>query len=95
MRFDDRVTGNLDVFGVNAQVIHVEIDPSEIDKNVKTSVAINAETGEVLTLLARDPELTFKPGSAGSSRSTATAVKSLPPSSRRSRAGSAGKASCS
>ena len=61
MRFDDRVTGNLDVFGVNAQVIHVEIDPSEIDKNVKTSVAINAETGEVLTLLARDPELTFKP----------------------------------
>jgi acetolactate synthase-1/2/3 large subunit len=61
MRFDDRVTGNLDVFGVNAQVIHVEIDPSEIDKNVKTSVAINADTGEVLTLLARDPELTFKP----------------------------------
>jgi len=61
MRFDDRVTGKLDIFGVNAQVIHVEIDPSEIDKNVKTSVAINADTGEVLTLLARDPELTFKP----------------------------------
>jgi acetolactate synthase I/II/III large subunit len=61
MRFDDRVTGNLDVFGVNAKVIHVEIDPSEIDKNVKTSVAINADTREVLNLLARDPELTSKP----------------------------------
>ncbi len=61
MRFDDRVTGNLDVFGVNAKVIHVEIDPSEIDKNVKTTVAINADTGEVLNLLARDPELTSKP----------------------------------
>ena len=61
MRFDDRVTGNLDVFGVNAEVIHVEIDPSEIDKNVKTTVAINADTGEVLNLLARDPQLTSKP----------------------------------
>jgi len=61
MRFDDRVTGNLETFGMNAKVIHVEIDPSEIDKNVKTTVAINADTGEVLTLLARDPELTSKP----------------------------------
>jgi acetolactate synthase I/II/III large subunit len=61
MRFDDRVTGNLDVFGCDAAVIHVEIDPSEIDKNVKTSVAINADTGEVLNLLARDPEIVAKP----------------------------------
>jgi len=61
MRFDDRVTGNLDVFGVDAAVIHVEIDPSEIDKNVKTSVAINADTGEVLNLLARDPEIVTRP----------------------------------
>jgi acetolactate synthase-1/2/3 large subunit len=61
MRFDDRVTGNLDVFGGDARVIHVEIDPSEIDKNVKTSVAINADTGEVLNLLARDPEIVAKP----------------------------------
>ena len=61
MRFDDRVTGNLDVFGGDAAVIHVEIDPSEIDKNVKTSVAINADTGEVLNLLARDPEIVAKP----------------------------------
>ena len=61
MRFDDRVTGKLDVFGGDARVIHVEIDPSEIDKNVKTSVAINADTGEVLNLLARDPEIVAKP----------------------------------
>jgi acetolactate synthase-1/2/3 large subunit len=61
MRFDDRVTGNLDEFGCNAQVIHVEIDPSEIDKNVKTSVAVNADTGVVLNLLARDPGVIAKP----------------------------------
>ena len=61
MRFDDRVTGNLDVFGIDAAVIHVEIDPSEIDKNVKTSVAINADTGEVLNLLVRDPEIVARP----------------------------------
>jgi acetolactate synthase-1/2/3 large subunit len=61
MRFDDRVTGKLDDFGVDASVIHVEIDPSEIDKNVKTSVAINADTGEVLNLLSRDPEIVSRP----------------------------------
>ena len=61
MRFDDRVTGNLAAFGVNAQVIHVEIDPSEIDKNVPTAVAINADAGEALKLMGQDPELTSKP----------------------------------
>jgi acetolactate synthase-1/2/3 large subunit len=61
MRFDDRVTGKLETFGVNAEVIHVEIDPSEIDKNVKTTVAINADANQVLTILAKDPELIAKP----------------------------------
>jgi acetolactate synthase-1/2/3 large subunit len=61
MRFDDRVTGNLNVFGGDARVIHVEIDPSEIDKNVKTTVAVNADTGKVLNLLVRDPEIVAKP----------------------------------
>ena len=61
MRFDDRVTGNLEEFGLDADVIHVEIDPSEIDKNVKATLAINADTGEVLKLLAGDPELISKP----------------------------------
>ncbi len=54
MRFDDRVTGNLDLFAVDARVIHVEIDPSEIDKNVKTTVSINADIAETLELLAKD-----------------------------------------
>jgi acetolactate synthase-1/2/3 large subunit len=61
MRFDDRVTGNLATFGINADVIHVEIDPSEIDKNVAASVAINADTGQALNLLVKDPELISKP----------------------------------
>lgn len=40
MRFDDRVTGNLDKYAKQAKVIHLEIDPAEIDKNVKTEVAV-------------------------------------------------------
>jgi len=61
MRFDDRVTGNLATFGVDADVIHVEIDPSEIDKNVRASVAINADTAEALKMLIKDPGLISKP----------------------------------
>jgi acetolactate synthase-1/2/3 large subunit len=61
MRFDDRVTGNLDTFGINAEVIHVEIDPSEIDKNVRATVDINADVGEALNLWLKAPELTLKP----------------------------------
>jgi len=40
MRFDDRVTGNLETYAKQAKVIHYEIDPAEIDKNVKTTVAV-------------------------------------------------------
>ena len=40
MRFDDRVTGNLESYAKQAKVIHFEIDPAEIDKNVKTDVAV-------------------------------------------------------
>jgi acetolactate synthase-1/2/3 large subunit len=61
MRFDDRVTGNLETFAIDAEVIHVEIDPSEIDKNVKTSVALNADVNQALSLLVKDPELISKP----------------------------------
>lgn len=48
MRFDDRVTGNLRTYARQAKVIHIEIDPAEIDKNVKTAVAINADAKEAL-----------------------------------------------
>ncbi len=51
MRFDDRVTGNLATYAKQAKVIHIEIDPSEIDKNVKTDVAINADARQALELL--------------------------------------------
>ena len=51
MRFDDRVTGNLEQYAKQAKVIHVEIDPSEIDKNVKTDVAILSDAKEALRLL--------------------------------------------
>ncbi|MBP1838278.1 biosynthetic-type acetolactate synthase large subunit [Formosa algae] len=40
MRFDDRVTGSLSTYAKQAKVIHFEIDPAEIDKNVKTDVAV-------------------------------------------------------
>ncbi len=40
MRFDDRVTGKLDEYARQAKIVHFEIDPAEIDKNVKTDVAV-------------------------------------------------------
>lgn len=48
MRFDDRVTGDLNKYAKQAKVIHIEIDPAEIDKNVKTDVAINADAKAAL-----------------------------------------------
>ena len=51
MRFDDRVTGNLSKYAKQAKIIHIEIDPAEIDKNVKTTVAINADAKEALEVL--------------------------------------------
>ncbi len=51
MRFDDRITGNVAKFAPQAKVIHIEIDPSEIDKIMKTTVAINADAKEALQKL--------------------------------------------
>ena len=51
MRFDDRVTGNLATYAKQAKVIHFEIDPAEVDKNVKTDVAVLADIKESLTAL--------------------------------------------
>jgi acetolactate synthase-1/2/3 large subunit len=51
MRFDDRVTGNLATYAKQAKVIHFEIDPAEIDKNVKTTVAVLANVKEALATL--------------------------------------------
>nr|WDB00519.1 acetohydroxyacid synthase large subunit [Cavernulicola chilensis] len=48
-RFDDRVTGKLDEFACNAQVIHVDIDPAEVGKNRIPQVAIVGDIKQVLT----------------------------------------------
>ena len=48
MRFDDRVTGNLKTYAVNAKKIHVDIDPAEFNKNVKVDSAISGDVGAVL-----------------------------------------------
>ena len=48
MRFSDRVTGNLKTYAKQAKVIHLDIDKSEIDKNVKTDVAVVADCKESL-----------------------------------------------
>ncbi len=51
MRFDDRVTGTVNTYATQAKVIHIEIDPAEIDKIIKTDVAINADAKQALELL--------------------------------------------
>ncbi len=48
MRFDDRVTGNLKTYAVNAKKIHIDIDPSEMNKNVVADAAIVADLREAL-----------------------------------------------
>ena len=48
MRFDDRVTGNLATYAKQAKIIHFDIDPSEIDKNVKTDVAVLGDCKDTL-----------------------------------------------
>jgi acetolactate synthase-1/2/3 large subunit len=73
MRFDDRVTGNLASYSPNSKKIHIEIDPSEINKNVRTDVALIGDLKDVLTIILDamgNGKLTFGGGVQG---------KSLPP----------------
>ena len=61
MRFDDRVTGNIETYARQAKIIHMDIDPSEINKNVKVDVAILGDCKETLaelTKLVREKEHT-------------------------------------
>lgn len=50
-RFDDRITGNIEKFCPNAKIIHIDIDPSEIEKNKKVDIALVGDLKKVLTLL--------------------------------------------
>jgi acetolactate synthase-1/2/3 large subunit len=51
MRFDDRITGRLDQFAPKAKVIHFELDPSEVGKNVRPAVAVLGDAKETLSAL--------------------------------------------
>lgn len=51
MRFSDRVTGDIKSYAPQAKIIHLDIDPSEINKNVKVDVAIVADVKESLPAL--------------------------------------------
>jgi len=51
MRFDDRVTGRLDKYAKQCKIIHLDIDPSEIDKNVKATVGLWGDCKETLPML--------------------------------------------
>jgi acetolactate synthase-1/2/3 large subunit len=51
MRFDDRVTGRLDKYAKQAKVVHLDIDPAEIDKNVKATAPVWGDCKETLPML--------------------------------------------
>lgn len=53
MRFDDRVTGDLNRYAKQAKIIHLEIDPSEINKNIKTDVAVLGDVKQTLPILTK------------------------------------------
>ena len=52
MRFDDRVTGNLKTYALNAKKVHVDIDPAEFNKNVRVDSAVSGDVGAVVRELA-------------------------------------------
>jgi acetolactate synthase-1/2/3 large subunit len=54
MRMDDRVTGRLNAFAPHAQIVHIDIDPAELGKNVRTAVPIVGDAKHVLKLLTQE-----------------------------------------
>jgi acetolactate synthase-1/2/3 large subunit len=62
MRFDDRVTGSLATYATKAKKIHIEVDPAEINKNIKVDVALVGDLREVLEQLL--PRIPGRDGSA-------------------------------
>ncbi|MBC3758052.1 biosynthetic-type acetolactate synthase large subunit [Hyunsoonleella sp. SJ7] len=54
MRFDDRVTGDLNTYAKQAKIIHFDIDPAEINKNVKVDLAVLGDSKESLAMLLNE-----------------------------------------
>lgn len=61
MRFDDRVTGRLDKYAKQAKIVHLDIDPAEIDKNVLSTVPVWGDCKETLPLLTQAIETRVHP----------------------------------
>jgi acetolactate synthase I/II/III large subunit len=61
-RFDDRITGRLDAFSPNSRKIHIDIDPSSLNKNVRADIPILGDVGRVLEDMVRLWRATVKPG---------------------------------
>jgi acetolactate synthase I/II/III large subunit len=85
MRFDDRVTGTLSTYAQKAKKIHIEIDPAEINKNVKVDVALVGDLREVLEELlprvaGRDGSAWLKTIDANKGTSAVRDIKNLPDS---------------
>jgi acetolactate synthase-1/2/3 large subunit len=83
MRFDDRVTGTTATYATKAKKIHIEVDPAEINKNVKVDVALIGDLGEVLEQLlpriaSRDSSAWLKSIDAIKGDSAVRDIKNLP-----------------
>ncbi len=85
MRFDDRVTGSTATYALNAKKIHIEVDPAEINKNVKVDVALVGDLAEVLEQLlplipGRDGSAWLKTVGGMKGEVTVRDIKNLPDS---------------
>jgi len=56
VRFDDRVTGKLEAFAKNARIVHIDIDPSEINKNKPANISVISDARDALTKLNKKVE---------------------------------------
>ena len=85
MRFDDRVTGTISTYATKAKKIHIEIDPSEINKNIKVDAPLTGDLREVLEQLlpripSRDGAAWLKAINAGKGAVAVHDIKNLPDS---------------
>jgi len=83
MRFDDRVTGSTSTYALKAKKIHIEVDPAEINKNIKVDVALVGDLREVLEQLlprvsGRDGSAWIKTIDASKGASAVRDIKNLP-----------------